>query len=74
MNQTSIRTLFLITAFLVLLSSAYNLSIVGSQMSDENIYTNRVNGVVIIDITSGGASDRAGLHVGDRLVMTDGKG
>jgi hypothetical protein len=41
-------------------------------MSDENWYTNQPEGVIINDVIPGGASDNAGLRVGDRLVMVNG--
>ena len=72
MNQTTTRIIFLIGALLILILSIYNLSIVGSQMSDENLYGDKPEGVIISDVTSGGVSEAAGLQVGDRLVMING--
>jgi serine phosphatase RsbU (regulator of sigma subunit) len=64
--------LLYLAAILVLVASAYNISKVAKQMSDENIYANQERGVIFIDIGAGGVSEVAGIQVGDRLVMIDG--
>jgi sigma-B regulation protein RsbU (phosphoserine phosphatase) len=72
MSKTTIRISFLTGILIILVLSIYNLSIVGSQVSDENLYVNRDEGVIIIEISTGGVSEAAGLQVGDRLVMING--
>jgi serine phosphatase RsbU (regulator of sigma subunit) len=72
MNKLGIQLLFLSGAVFILAASLYNLSIVGSQVSDENWYRDEPEGVIIFEIISGGASEEAGLRVGDRLVMING--
>jgi serine phosphatase RsbU (regulator of sigma subunit) len=72
MNKILIRTLFILVALLLTGMSIINLFLVAGQMSDENLYNDAKNGVVLIDVTSGGVSEAAGLKVGDRLVMING--
>jgi serine phosphatase RsbU (regulator of sigma subunit) len=72
MNKTTIKILFIFAAIIVLAISIYHLSILASQMSDENWYQNQEKGVVIIEVISGGVSEAAGLQVGDRLIMING--
>jgi len=72
MNKTLIRTLFILATLLLAGISIINLSLVAGQMSDENLYRDGKNGVVLIEVTSGGVSEAAGLKVGDRLVMING--
>jgi serine phosphatase RsbU (regulator of sigma subunit) len=72
MNKTTIRLLFIIGTFVILFMSIFHLSYLASQMSDENWYRNQEEGVIIIEVISGGVSEAAGLQVGDRLVMING--
>jgi len=72
MNKNLIRTLFILGTLLLAGMSIINLSLVAGQMSDENWYQNRDEGVVIFEISPGGVSETAGLKVGDRLVMING--
>jgi serine phosphatase RsbU (regulator of sigma subunit) len=72
MSKTTIRVLFTFSAILLLIITSYNVVFVASQMSDENWYVNRAEGVIIFDVISGGVSEEAGLVAGDRLVMING--
>ena len=72
MSKLTIRFLFIAVAFILLTMTFINLSIVASQMSDENWYRNEPEGVIIFDVISGGVSEAAGLEEGDRLVMING--
>ena len=53
--------LICLAALLILVLSFYNLSKVATQMSDENLYSNRENGVIFTQITPGGVSEMAGI-------------
>ncbi|MBN1449338.1 MAG: SpoIIE family protein phosphatase [Bacteroidetes bacterium] len=55
----------------ILLSSVWNFRF-ASVTTDENLYDNVDGKVVIVDITEGGVSDRAGLNVGDEIVAING--
>ncbi len=52
---------------------AYNFFLVVHQATDQNIFVNDPRGVRIIYIEKGGASDRAGLRVGDIITKINGK-
>ncbi len=66
------RIVFIAATTLVLLYSGMWLYRYASIATDENLYDD-VNGrVTIISVTSGGASDRAGLHVGDSIIAING--
>ena len=72
MSKTTIKILFILAAIIILIMTSFNLTFVASQMSDENWYTNEPEGVIINEVIPGGASEKAGLIVGDRLVMVNG--
>lgn len=72
MSKLTIRFLFIATAFILLTMTFINLSIVASQMSDENWYRDEPEGVIIYDVITGGVSEAAGLREGDRLVTING--
>ena len=72
MQKIPYRFLFGLLALFIISTSAYNTFIIARQTSDENLYANQEQGVVLIQITPGGVSDDAGLRVGDRLVRING--
>ena len=64
MQKIPYRFLFGLLALFIISTSAYNTFIIARQTSDENLYANQEQGVVLIQITPGGVSDDAGLRVG----------
>ena len=71
-NKNLIRIGFILLAVFILFLSAYNLFRVATLMTDENLYANRKEGVVFIQINPGGVSEQAGLHLGDQLLKING--
>jgi sigma-B regulation protein RsbU (phosphoserine phosphatase) len=71
-NKNLIRAGFIVLAAFILSLSVYNLFRVATQMTDENLYANRKDGVVFIQINPRGVSEQAGLQVGDRLIKING--
>jgi len=71
-NKNIIRSSFTVLAAILLMLSLYNLFKVATQMTDENLYANRKQGVVFIEINPGGVSEQAGLRVGDHLLKING--
>ncbi len=71
-QKNLIRAGFIVLAAFILFLSLFNLNKVTSQMTDENTYDNRKQGVVFIQINPGGVSEQAGLQVGDRLIKING--
>ena len=71
-NKNIIRSSFTVLAAILLMLSLYNLFKVATQMTDENLYANRKQGVVFIEINPGGVSEQAGLRIGDHLLKING--
>jgi serine phosphatase RsbU (regulator of sigma subunit) len=66
------RVIFLFCWIMCLLYAAIHTYRAASIVTDENLYTNSPKGVIIIEITSGGASDIAGIKVGDIITEVNG--
>ena len=67
------RGVFLLTTVLVLAYSGFWMYRYASIATDENLYTDINGRVTIISVMPGGASDRAGLLVGDTISAINGK-
>ncbi|MFQ5866144.1 MAG: PDZ domain-containing protein, partial [bacterium] len=63
-----VRALFITLIILVLILGASNFFNTISKGTDENLFQDTKNGITLIAITKGGASDRAGLKVGDVIL------
>lgn len=72
MKSNYIKFIFILSTLLLVVISLYNINIVTSEMSDENLYTNRFDNVVFTYIEPGGVSDLAGLRTNDILVAING--
>ena len=72
MQSNYTKFIFIISTLLLAVISLYNINIVTSEMSDENLYTNRLDKVVFTYIQPGGVSDLAGLKTNDILVAING--
>lgn len=66
------RTLFIALLVLSLVYCAIHLVRFASIVTDENVYVTGERGVTITSVMPGGASDRAGLKVGDVIVEVNG--
>ncbi len=66
------RLAYVLTVSLCILYASFYVFRMASALSDENLYRDSARGVVIISITPGGASDKAGLHVGDVITAING--
>jgi serine phosphatase RsbU (regulator of sigma subunit) len=73
MINRNFKYILILVSLLYVIISIINLNTVALQMSDENIYANRNDNVVFIDIVPGGVSDLAGLQVDDILLKINGK-
>jgi len=67
------RGLYLAVMFPLLAYATIHIVRFASVVSDENIYVDDPRGVRIISIIPGGASDMAGLEVGDVIVAVNGR-
>jgi hypothetical protein len=72
-NPTKIRTFFAIVVLSLLTTGIANFYYIIKQVTDENIFQDSENGVTVISVTKGGASDRAGMQVGDVITRINGK-
>ena len=73
MNRNNFKIIVIVFSLFILTISLYNLDTVARQMSDENLYANRDDKVVFIDIVTDGVSDLAGLKVGDVFLKINGE-
>ncbi|MCB0278349.1 MAG: PDZ domain-containing protein, partial [Calditrichaeota bacterium] len=58
----------------ILFSYQMYLNQVEGRVTDENLFTTRKGKVVVIEVTEGGASDRAGMLVADTILSINGQG
>jgi serine phosphatase RsbU (regulator of sigma subunit) len=72
-SPIKVRILFVIAILFVLLVGATNFYSTISQVTDENFFRDDAKGVTVIAVAKGGASDRAGMKVGDVIVRINGK-
>lgn len=63
----------MITGLLAVVFGIFRFYLISRFPTDENLFENSPDGVVIIDILKGGASDRAGLKVGDIILRINDK-
>lgn len=66
------RLLFIMVLALALVYCAIHLVRFASIVTDENVYVTGAKGVTITSVMPGGASDRAGLKIGDVIVEVNG--
>ncbi|MFQ6113927.1 MAG: PDZ domain-containing protein [bacterium] len=68
-----VRALFITLIVAALILGVTNFFSTISKGTDENLFQDTKNGITLIAITKGGASDRAGLKVGDVILRINGR-
>lgn len=66
---------FLISAYslLILIFMLGQIYVTASSVTDENVFSGSTSKIVVTQVAPGGASDRAGMQVGDTIISINGK-